>query len=1187
MPNILKYLNVVILFLMIQNAKAQGLIASNLNLNPGGVINDVAFDKYNNVYIVVGDFTSINGVARQNIAFINAANFTVNSSSNLNVIDAIDGPIHTVAFKDTMPLLLPFNHDYFLFIGGSFTSITIDGVTSTRNGIAKFNYHQVGPKAPMDHPYTLHYWNADLGYAQYELNPVVEDIQLWADTILIVGDFLEVKTSTSGDPRNGCASFNIYSGNTYSYPLFSHALIDPYRFNAFLKIGSQAYVSGRAGYGSSKGRLYKLDALGNRILTFSAPTARTEYYDIVNLNDTLLAVGVDLDSPDFRMSNIRIIRKSDGDEKTDHEIPFGHIYTEVATSFDFYKNYVFQTQQASGYYFDSYEIIEGEPALTPNWNGTSNNLTVTTQSGIEIIDNVLFISSNNLTTTGGYSRIGFAVYCLEPGDIQLFTEYDTTICQSDTLTYTVQQVNYADGYIWEYTGTGIDIGNTGALENLSDTLLNEDVDAWTREIRFTPAFTPGNLIVTAFSDCNFNTIGGQKLLSKPIVIPIDTNPLPHAFAGSDTSLTCTVNEISLHGHSETPDVTYSWNFVGGDIDLDTHFDQDTTIDDDAEFVLTVKDLLGCLSLDTVLVTLDTIRPNFDPVAGPFDLTCSDTIRSYFGFCNNLTDTTSFWVKLATNDTVSNPILVDLPGQYQFYTINNENGCIDSLGPPIVVYLNQPSPNIEIIGYDDLPVDSPLDTINCYFPSITLQCYSDTGSTLLNWVNADSTDPIGDIITITESGNYYILAQNIDNGCFNYTGINIAGDFAKPNVILPIVSNLNCSNDSLILNGGTIFMDTLLEWTGDDIPPSENPLTIYEPGTYRLTVTKNDNGCSEIDSITIIKDNGIDVFAGADTMICDGSLLPLTVYYVGEIDDITYLWNNGETDEISFFTGGEDEFASVEVFGADGCYGIDSVFIAIPPVPEIDFEGFQPCGEGATGSIVASPISGLAPFEYSIDDGETFQESPVLTDLDFGTYTIWVKDSLNCLYNFEAVIDENSALPTPQFLFSTYNFQMDTVIVIDVSNPPTDSVAWEFSEEIIEVGELDGSPLILLPETGSFLITMNAYYGECLISVTKEIFVSEFDSTYATHFNQNGIESIELYPNPTTGNFTLEINFYKKQRVAISIQDMIGYTYDERVFDEVDEISEIYEMDLDAVNGTYVVRVIAEFDGAYITFILSR
>src|SRR5690606_38522736 len=122
---------------------------------------------------------------------------------------------------------------------------------------------------------------------------------------------------------------------------------------------------------------------------------------------------------------------------------------------------------------------------------------------------------------------------------------------------------------------------------------------------------------------------------------------------------------------------------------------------------------------------------------------------------------------------------------------------------------------------------------------------------------------------------------------------------------------------------------------------------------------------------------------------------------------------GTTTSSSIYFGGEDTMATIEIFSDDDCYGTDTISIAIPPVPVIDLEAFQPCGDGATGSIVISPISGITPFSYSIDGAETFQEATYFDGLNFGDYLIWVKDSLGCLYEFDAVIDHSSSLPTPQ------------------------------------------------------------------------------------------------------------------------------------------------------------------------------
>ncbi|MBX7095201.1 MAG: gliding motility-associated C-terminal domain-containing protein [Flavobacteriales bacterium] len=75
-----------------------------------------------------------------------------------------------------------------------------------------------------------------------------------------------------------------------------------------------------------------------------------------------------------------------------------------------------------------------------------------------------------------------------------------------------------------------------------------------------------------------------------------------------------------------------------------------------------------------------------------------------------------------------------------------------------------------------------------------------------------------------------------------------------------------------------------------------------------------------------------------------------------------------------------------------------------------------CAGGITGSITFSaPTGGTAPYQYSVDNGATFQASNVFNGLAAGTYNLMVQDANNCLQSGTATISE----PTPVTFTSSH------------------------------------------------------------------------------------------------------------------------------------------------------------------------
>jgi len=216
----------------------QVLVTANLNLSTGGYINDVVYDPYHDCYIVVGNFTTINSIARKNIAFINASNLTVNTDPYLAPLTNIDGEIRCVEITTTSTV----NYQYYhLYIGGNFS--TING-TQTRLGIAKFtgSITLFLPIAKTN--FALSSWNPDL-----DIDPLfygvgsegVEDILISGDTLFFCGNFLDYYT----DIFNCLATYSVASGVPHDYAAANDGSITwPTQLFKMAKKGDYLYVAG-------------------------------------------------------------------------------------------------------------------------------------------------------------------------------------------------------------------------------------------------------------------------------------------------------------------------------------------------------------------------------------------------------------------------------------------------------------------------------------------------------------------------------------------------------------------------------------------------------------------------------------------------------------------------------------------------------------------------------------------------------------------------------------------------------------------------------------------------------------------------------------------------------------------------------------------------------------------------------
>jgi hypothetical protein len=793
------------------------------------------------------------------------------------------------------------------------------------------------------------------------------------------------------------------------------------------------------------------------------------------------------------------------------------------------------------------------PKQKINWNPIPN-AGFDNRYAVHVSRHRVFVSDNNLTTISATAKNGMASFCNEPYDPVLLTTATANVCPSQSFNYSIQAVPYAFGYTWWYSGTGVTItGGNSANINIS----------------YSETATSGILYVSPFSRCN--------LYSDTLAYSINVNPRPNANAGIDSTLNCVRLNLNLNASSTTSPVNYQWNGPSSFNSTLTN----PNINIDGEYILTVTNTsTGCTKNDTVQIIQDTISPNVNLPTGPFVLTCIDTSVTLNG-ASSTVPTTFYWNKF-NGGIYSNPAVVDSIGQYFLVVTNTRNGCKDSNF--VVVTENRVAPDIEISSHSGI-ISLSIDTLTCTNDSILVVGNSITPNTTFHWEDTTGIISNNDSLIITESEAYSLFVTNNTNGCSSQQNFFIDEYKTIPQLSLPTgLTDITCSKDTLILDGNSLTSNTNLNWAGPNNFSSPDPATINDVGYFVLTVTNSDNGCFNQDSVLVSQIPLIEIELNTDTLVCANSPVDLNVSVIGNFASLNYVWSNGGNNSplISVSTPVSNQY-SVIVSNGNGCLGYDTITINIPTPISDSILTFASC-DSTIGEIQVYPSGGISPYTYSID-GINFQSQNSFI-VPFGNHIITIQDSLGCLHTTNATVNDNTQLPEPDFLVSTTHFIGDTLVLVNISNPQPDSLGWVFpiGTQIV-LNEIE-TPWVILPDTGSYQITLKGIYGNCEAEKVKTIYVRDIDTSVANFYNLNGIDTVLISPNPNTGIFDLQITLHRKQDFSILIYDISGNLQWSDFIPEEDYYLQNIQLG-SLQNGTYLIRIVAEFDARSVYFIIQK
>ncbi|WP_378185656.1 T9SS type A sorting domain-containing protein [Aquimarina sp. W85] len=177
---------------------------------------------------------------------------------------------------------------------------------------------------------------------------------------------------------------------------------------------------------------------------------------------------------------------------------------------------------------------------------------------------------------------------------------------------------------------------------------------------------------------------------------------------------------------------------------------------------------------------------------------------------------------------------------------------------------------------------------------------------------------------------------------------------------------------------------------------------------------------------------------------------------------------------------------------------------------------------------------MAHYVWQADNGFSSQDSQITIDKT-GLYSVIVTTALGCeiTSSIDVVVLDQPILP--EFVVPSDLFAKESFILVDVSNPLPDTVEWLVPKEAIVTESSQGYAEIAFKKTGTYELVMKTTIGACEAFATKtiEVRAASFDK------KNNGNSELSLYPNPSQGDFTIDLTFEQEAPVDIKLFSMVN------------------------------------------------
>jgi PKD repeat protein len=525
----------------------------------------------------------------------------------------------------------------------------------------------------------------------------------------------------------------------------------------------------------------------------------------------------------------------------------------------------------------------------------------------------------------------------------------TTICAGQSVSFTDASTNNPTSWAWNFGN-----GATSTAQNPTYTYT-----------------TAGTYTVTLTAT---NGTGSDQEIKNNYIV-VRPRPVP---TGTATSATCAINNgtVNLNVTSGTAPYSYLWSNNATTPNIGSLAA--------GSYTVTVTDVNGCQG--TTSTTVTAIAPQTVTVGNIIATSCGLNNGSASVAASGGTAPYTFlWSNGATTTTISSLA----SGSYTV-SVTDASGCVRT-GTATINASSGPNANITATAPASCGQNNG---------SATVTASGGAGGYTYLWSNGQTTATA----TGLAAGTYTVTVTS--GGCTR-TATATVSNAGAPTATVGNVSNTSCGQTNgsagISASGGTAPYTFL--WSNG---ATTNAINNVGSGAYSVTVTDG-AGCQAVTSVTIGASSAPTATASATATACNQANGSVTGSVTGGNGPYTYLWSNGgTTPTISGLTPGN---YTVTVIDAQQCTSTATAFVGQSNGVSATATSTSAACNQANGSATANASGGTPGFSYLWSNGQT---GATASGLAAGTYTVTVTDAAGCTATATTTVSSTGG-PTPSLL----------------------------------------------------------------------------------------------------------------------------------------------------------------------------